>query len=111
MDKGWGPTTLALESSGFFTNKPVFGFNLSPRMNQSPGIMFPVNLNGREQQAAPPPADDKRVVLGEVDFFADKKMSNNDTYVVKKEDVETAKRKFNVNVSINCLYMLILFRI
>ncbi|CAI9760261.1 unnamed protein product [Fraxinus pennsylvanica] len=100
MDKGWG---LTLENSRFFAKKPVFGFNLSPRLNQSPGIMFPVNLNGREEQVAPPPADDKRLVLGEVDFFADKKRSNNDTHVLKKEGVEAARREFNVNTGLQLL--------
>ncbi|XP_022870279.1 probable WRKY transcription factor 31 [Olea europaea var. sylvestris] len=100
MEKGWG---LTVEKSDPFTNKPVFGFNLSPRLNQSPGIMFPVNLNGREERVAPPPADDKRVFLGEVDFFADKRRSTNDTFVVKKEDVEAATRDLNVNTGLQLL--------
>ncbi|KAL2524080.1 WRKY transcription factor 6 [Abeliophyllum distichum] len=103
MDKGWGLTLENSDPVGFFANKPVFGFNLSPRLNHSRGIMFPVNLNGREEQVAPPPADDKRVILGEVDFFADRKRSNNDTYVVKKEDVEAAKRELNVNTGLQLL--------
>ncbi|CAN4083759.1 unnamed protein product [Withania somnifera] len=67
MDKGWG---LTLESSssdkvGFFKNKPVFGFNSSPRLN--PGEMF----SG---------FDEKRGIVNEVDFFSEKKP------IVKKEN-------------------------
>lgn len=68
MDKGWG---LTLESSspsdkvGFFKNKPVFGFNLSPRLN--PGEMF----SG---------SDEKRSMVNEVDFFSERKP------IVKKEN-------------------------
>ncbi|CAN4078383.1 unnamed protein product [Withania somnifera] len=70
MDKGWG---LTLESSssykvGFFKNKPVFGFNLSPRLSPiNTGEMF----SG---------SDEKRGILNEVDFFSEKKP------IVKKEN-------------------------
>ncbi|XP_022870055.1 WRKY transcription factor 6-like [Olea europaea var. sylvestris] len=60
----------------------------------------PVSCKGL---SAPPPADDKRVVLGEVDFFADKRRSTNDTFVVKKEDVEAATRDLNVNTGLQLL--------
>ncbi|RAL49558.1 hypothetical protein DM860_012991 [Cuscuta australis] len=60
MGKGWG---LTLEnppdhhqSAGFFVNKPVFGFNLSPRLN---------HMNSGSSAAASPPS--------EVDFFSEKK--------------------------------------
>ncbi|KAM3285423.1 putative WRKY transcription factor 31 isoform X1 [Capsicum chacoense] len=68
MDKGWGLTLESSSSSdkvGFFMNKPVFGFNLSPRLN--PAEMFPSS-------------DDKRAIVNEVDFFSEKKP------IVKKEN-------------------------
>ncbi|CAI9772896.1 unnamed protein product [Fraxinus pennsylvanica] len=65
--------------------------------------MFPVNLNDREDQVSPQQADGKRKFLGEVDFFADKRRSSDDTYVVKKEDVEAAKRELNVNTGLQLL--------
>lgn len=86
MDKGWG---LTLESSSsdrvgtFFKNKPLFGFNLSPRFNAAE--MFPVS-------------DEKRAIVNEVDFFSEKKI------VVKKENSQPdnsirADEQFVVNVS------------
>ncbi|XP_019170190.1 PREDICTED: probable WRKY transcription factor 31 isoform X2 [Ipomoea nil] len=78
MDKGWG---LTLENpdrrAGFFTNKPVFGFNLSPRLN-------PINGGGSGGGAGMVPinpAAEKRGPPNEVDFFSDKKAD----IVVKKE--------------------------
>ncbi|XP_016458928.1 WRKY transcription factor 6-like isoform X4 [Nicotiana tabacum] len=78
MDKGWG---LTLESSsdkvGFFKNKPFFGFNLSPRLN---------NIKGGEMfSGAEFPADEKRPgMVNEVDFFSEKKSIHD--VVVKKEN-------------------------
>jgi hypothetical protein len=48
--------------------------------------MFPVNSSGREEKTgvSPSPGGDQRVVLGEVDFFAEKKTPIN--AVVKKEN-------------------------
>ncbi|XP_019198407.1 PREDICTED: WRKY transcription factor 6-like [Ipomoea nil] len=66
MDKGRG---LTLENpdqrARFFTNKPVFGFNLSPRLN-------PIYASSSSAAGMPP---------NEVDFFSDKKAD----IVIKKE--------------------------
>ncbi|GFP90189.1 WRKY transcription factor 6 [Phtheirospermum japonicum] len=87
MERGWG---LALENNsdqavGFFGNKSsVFGVNLSPRLDRRSSnslIMFPVN--GEEKSAAAA-GGEPRAVLGEVDFFAEKKKSVG--AVVKKEN-------------------------
>ncbi|KAL0321118.1 UNVERIFIED_CONTAM: WRKY transcription factor 6 [Sesamum radiatum] len=107
MDKGWG---LALENSdrvGFLIrNQPVFGFGLS---HQNKGlIMFPVNSSGRDDQpAAPSPPDggDARRVVGEVDFFSEKKKPVD---VVKKEVINspaetTARRELDVNTGLQLL--------
>ncbi|KAL0286191.1 UNVERIFIED_CONTAM: WRKY transcription factor 6 [Sesamum angustifolium] len=87
MDRGWGLTLENSDQVGFFGTKPVFGFNLSPRLDhRSEGlIMFPVNSSAGEEAAAvsSPLGGEKRVVLGEVDFFAEKKKPANG--VVKKE--------------------------
>lgn len=72
MDKGWGLTLETSSSNsdraGFFKNKPVFGFNLSPKFNAAE--MFSSS-------------DEKRSIVNEVDFFADKKP------IVKKENSQT----------------------
>ncbi|KAL0398791.1 UNVERIFIED_CONTAM: WRKY transcription factor 6 [Sesamum radiatum] len=88
MDRGWGLTLENSDRVGFFGNKPVFGFNLSPRLDhRSDGLMmFPVNSSPGEETAAvsSPAGGEQRVVLGEVDFFAEKKKPLNG--VVKKEN-------------------------
>ncbi|XP_016487932.1 WRKY transcription factor 6 [Nicotiana tabacum] len=81
MDKaGWGLTleNISDHQVGFFKNKAVFGFNLSPTLNN-------VNMNPREEQAFFSSADEKRVMLNEVDFFSDKRIKPMDL-VIKKED-------------------------
>ncbi|OIT28936.1 PREDICTED: probable WRKY transcription factor 31 [Nicotiana attenuata] len=81
MDKaGWGLTleNISEHQVGFFKNKPVYGFNLSPRLNN-------MNMNPREEQASFSSADEKRVMLNEVDFFSDKRIMPMDV-VIKKED-------------------------
>ncbi|KAK4439364.1 WRKY transcription factor 6 [Sesamum alatum] len=88
MDRGWGLTLENSDRVGFFAKEPVFGFNLSPRLDhhRSDGLMmFPVNSGAGEDNAAvsSPPGGEQRVVLGEVDFFAEKKKPVNG--VVKKE--------------------------
>lgn len=106
MDRGWGLTLDNSDQVGFFGNKPVFGVNLSPRLDhRSNGlIMFPVNSRGREEQAAvsSPPEGEQRVVLGEVDFFAEKKKPI--TAVVKKENshAETSTGK-ELDVNVSCI--------
>ncbi|XP_019170189.1 PREDICTED: probable WRKY transcription factor 31 isoform X1 [Ipomoea nil] len=97
MDKGWG---LTLENpdrrAGFFTNKPVFGFNLSPRLN-------PINGGGSGGGAGMVPinpAAEKRGPPNEVDFFSDKKAD----IVVKKEITlhgePVTKADLNVNTGL-----------
>lgn len=105
MDKGWGVTVDNSDKIGFFENKPVFGFNLSPRLNPNKGSlsMFPsteflANQNRREDsQAVSASNGEKRVVLGEVDFFSDKKKAND--ILIKKEDGHGEdKMKTNMDV-------------
>ncbi|KAK4347604.1 hypothetical protein RND71_033943 [Anisodus tanguticus] len=74
MDKGWGLTldNSSSDKVGIFKNKPVFRFNLSPRFNHiNAGEMF----SGSEF-----PADEKRGMVNEVDFFSEEKS------IVKKEN-------------------------
>lgn len=86
MDKGWGLTLESSSSSdkiGFFKNKPLFGFNLSPRFKA--GEMFSAS-------------DEKRGTVNEVDFFSEKKT------IVKKENSQgdnsiRTDDQFVVNVS------------
>ncbi|XP_057794992.1 probable WRKY transcription factor 31 [Salvia miltiorrhiza] len=85
MEKGWG---LALENSdrvGFFGSKSVFEYSQSPRLNNR-STMFP---------AAPPPAGEHEVVVGEVDFFSAKKRPVDE---VKKEINET--RDLNIGLQL-----------
>ncbi|KAJ8549760.1 hypothetical protein K7X08_033467 [Anisodus acutangulus] len=92
MDKGWG---LTLENSssdkvGFFKiNKPVFGFNLSPRLNHiNAGEMF---------SCSEYPADEKRGMVNEVDFFSEKKP------IVNKENSQgdnSMRTEFVVNTGL-----------
>ncbi|PIN12760.1 hypothetical protein CDL12_14626 [Handroanthus impetiginosus] len=107
MDRGWGLTVENSDRVGFFGNKPGFGFNLSPRLeHRSSGglIMFPVSSSGKEEEVAvsPPTGGERRVVLGEVDFFAEKKKPING--VVKKEEDSHAEasscRKMAVNTGL-----------
>lgn len=117
MDKGWG---LALDTSnnsdkiGFFGNKPVFGFNLSPRLNPaSKASMFQTEDHHHQQHqpggssVATDDDGEKRVVMGEVDFFSDQK--KRPPVVIKKEETHhhhhhlhgeiTRPTNFDVNVS------------
>ncbi|CAI9783929.1 unnamed protein product [Fraxinus pennsylvanica] len=97
MDKGWCLTLENSDPVGFFSSKPDFGFDLSSRLygKEGSGTMF---LNGREEPSASSPADEKRVVLGEVDFFSDKYRPIKDMSV-KKEDSHTA-RESDVNTGL-----------
>ncbi|KAA8515529.1 hypothetical protein F0562_018860 [Nyssa sinensis] len=99
MEKGWG-LILDSEPVGFYVNKPA-AFNLStPRLNHHnkgsimfPGIEFPVNLNRREDQAAPLSSDENRMVVDEVDFF---KPTN---IIVKKENSHGGAPPTDVDVN------------
>jgi hypothetical protein len=70
MDKGWGLTLDSADHSprSFLRNK----INKRSHDMMFQGIQFPVALGRRDELAAPPPSDDNRVAVGEVDFFADK---------------------------------------
>ncbi|KAH6777385.1 WRKY family transcription factor [Perilla frutescens var. hirtella] len=100
MERGWGLTLDNSDKVGFFLNKPVFGVDLSPRLDhRSNGlIMFPVNSRGREEQSAasssPPQGEHHR----EVDFFAENKRPVNG--VVKKEDSHAEARRLDVNTGL-----------
>ncbi|GER52920.1 WRKY transcription factor [Striga asiatica] len=88
MDRGWG---LALEKSdrvGFFGNKSsLFGIDLSPCLDRPISTMFPVKSGGEEKPAAAdaPAGGERKAVLGEVDFFAERKKPTVGA-VVKKEN-------------------------
>ncbi|KAI3466552.1 hypothetical protein Pfo_023215 [Paulownia fortunei] len=113
MDKGWGLTLENCDQVGFFGNKSVFGFSLSPRLNhRNKGlIMFPGNSSGRGEQptASSPPGDEQPVVLGEVDFFSEKKRPIDELVnaVVKKEINSLAQtttgRELDVNTGLQLL--------
>lgn len=111
MEKGW---VVALENSdkiGFFGNRPVFGFNLSPRLNPGKGSMFPAttadflsNQNHKEDHHLQPetsslPDGEKRLLVGEVDFFSDRKRAND--IVVKKEDYAHGETRTRANLDVN----------
>ncbi|KAG6639044.1 hypothetical protein I3843_10G071000 [Carya illinoinensis] len=107
MDKGWG---LALDSDSlgsFLLNK---NNRAQDRMFPT-GIQFPVSLDRRDEHAAPALSDENRVVVGEVDFFADKsRLAGHDhddrdvddsQSVVKKENShgEAAPRRPDLDVN------------
>ncbi|KAL2467130.1 WRKY transcription factor 6 [Abeliophyllum distichum] len=62
-------------------------------------IMFPLNLNGREEYTSSLQDDEKRMSLGEVDFFSDKKRH---IAVVKMEDSngEATQRELDLNTGL-----------
>lgn len=106
MDKGWCLTLENSDQVGFFGNKSVFGVSLSPMLNHR-NTMFPVDSSGRGEQpyASSPPGREQPVVLGEVDFFSEKKrpIDEVNAFVIKKEINSRAEtttgRELNVNVS------------
>ncbi|KAL7212231.1 hypothetical protein ACSBR2_014997 [Camellia fascicularis] len=105
MDKGWGLTLDSADPISFFTNKPA---NVL-RGSMFPGIGLPVNHNRREEQAAPSPSHENRVVVREVDFFSDKNNSNHQMdsktsiISVKKENSDQAPSRadFDVNTGLH----------
>ncbi|CAK9146873.1 unnamed protein product [Ilex paraguariensis] len=106
MGKGWGLTLDNSDPPGLFFNKPV-GYNLTPKLNNKrdsmfSGMGFPVNLSRREEPAVLSPVDEDRVVVGEVDFFSDKKRSNDDM-VVKLENSPPRTNQYDVNTGLNLL--------
>lgn len=96
MDRGWGLTLENSDKVGFFGNKQGLGFDSSPNLGRGLINMFPVSSNGREDHSAVSLAvsGEPRAVLGEVDFFAEKKNT-----VVKKESSQGRgdARDFEVN--------------
>lgn len=110
MENGWGLTVDSSNNkTGFFGNKPVFGFQLSPRLmnpGSSAGMFFPVtgaevllSNNIKGEKATSSPEGDQRVVIGEVDFFADKRIRGDDV-VVKKEDSHAEPHAMDVNTGL-----------
>lgn len=107
MDEGWG-LTLDSKSVGFFLNKPPAAPPASAKLDHHTkrinnpfglpgdysaaaarmfsGVEFPVKLGRRDDQAAshPPPSDDNRLAVGEVDFF-----SNNKNRLANDDDSKT----------------------
>nr|QGX73557.1 WRKY family protein 9 [Cistanche tubulosa] len=110
MDKGWGLTLNSDQVAGFLGNKSaVFGVKLTPRLDCRSYrlIMFPLNSRGGEEKSAavpsPTAASEQRVVLGEVDFFAEKNMPAVSS-VVKTENNSQAEgsncRELDVNTGL-----------
>nr|ACI90292.1 WRKY transcription factor [Picrorhiza kurrooa] len=101
MDKGWGVT---IENSdrqvGLFGRKTVFEFDLSPRFNQNL-IMFPVNSSGGDENDVvfSPAAGDRGVVLGEVDFFSEKRRPSNEVSAAMKKEHSNAE-EMDVNTGL-----------
>lgn len=114
MDKGWG---LALDSDSLGSFLLDKNNRAQARMFPA-GIQFPVSIDTRNEHAAPAPSDENRVVVGEVDFFADKSsrlaghddqddrhdVDDSKTVHVKKENshgeaAPTPRPDFDVNVS------------
>ncbi|KAH6775954.1 hypothetical protein C2S52_013515 [Perilla frutescens var. hirtella] len=99
MDKGWGLTLENISDRvGFFSNKSVLGYSLSPRVSNR-STMFPVDSSGRGEHhtAAPPPSGEHTV-----DFFSEKKRSIDEVNAfVKKEINET--RDSDVNTGLQLL--------
>lgn len=64
--------------------------------------MFPVD-SSQHHTAAPPPLNEHTVVLGEVDFFSEKKrpIDHQVNGFVKKEINNESTRELDVNVSLN----------
>ncbi|KAG2688358.1 hypothetical protein I3843_09G093500 [Carya illinoinensis] len=84
MDKGWGLTLDSDSLGSFLLNKNNKNKLSHDRM--FPGIQFPVPLDRREEQTTPPPSDENRFFVDEVDFFADKSRSG-----FQKDDVDDSK--------------------
>ncbi|XP_037493373.1 probable WRKY transcription factor 31 [Jatropha curcas] len=81
MDKGWGLTLDSDPPLTFFSNAPSLVVDSFHKINKRTFDMsdsvrmfpFPVNLPARDDRPSHSPDDDDRVVVGEVDFFSDKK--------------------------------------
>ena len=66
-------------------------------------IQFPVNLNRSHQHDSPPPSDDKRMVIDEMDFFAENEKDHDNkpasTDHADKNDLDgPTTLEFKVNV-------------
>lgn len=62
-------------------------------------IQFPVNLNCTTTHDDPPLSDDKRRVLGEMDFFADKKKGGSSHAAAASVHGDSDKKGLDVNVN------------
>lgn len=121
MDRGWGLTLDNCDqSAGFFlnNNKPSsVGFCLTPRRPNISVNMFSMNNTGKD---SPPPsspsADNRKMITGELDFFASKPTNyeqhdgsvnfpvmNSSSIVVKQEKSHGEASQMDVNVSIKFL--------
>lgn len=132
MDKGWGlaldsdpPISLFSNLSNKPSSAPVLDslFKIKRNLDVADSVKmfpFPVNVSRRDDQASSSSADDNRVVIGEVDFFSDKRSravgdnnNNNDNddskatrVTVKKENSygEAAPRSsLDVNTGLHLL--------
>lgn len=128
MAKGGG-LSIDLDPIGFFLHQPIV-LNSFPEdninnhnnfkckltamdatlNNRSPPstIQFPVNLNCSNLHDSPPPSDDKRTVIDEMDFFAkkdhDNKAAPSTDHADKKDDLDRPTTlEFNVNTGLNLL--------
>jgi hypothetical protein len=123
MAKGSGLSIDSADPFGFFQHRPIV-LNSFPEdnnrnthkwklsamdattLNRSPPttIQFPLNLNcSHHHQDSPPPSDDKRMVIDEMDFFAEKTHDNNDavsTDAGKNDFHGPTSLEFNVNVRV-----------
>ncbi|KAA8526523.1 hypothetical protein F0562_008274 [Nyssa sinensis] len=87
--------------------------HMETTVNRSPipTIQFPVNLNFTHDEDSPVPSDDKRTVIDEMDFFADKKHDDSTaaaaaaaaTYAGKKDLNAATELDFNVNTGLHLL--------
>ncbi|KAG2712184.1 hypothetical protein I3760_04G112900 [Carya illinoinensis] len=71
-----------------------------------PTIQFPLNLNWSRRQDSPSSSDNKRTVIDEVDFFAEKHGRDNkaaSTDTDRKDSDGPAALEFNVNTGLNLL--------
>jgi hypothetical protein len=126
MAKGSGLSIDSADPFGFFPHRPIVlnsfpedsnnNNNIISRnihkwklstmdatLNRSPPssstIQFPLNLNcSHHHEDSPPLSDDKRMVIDEMDFFAEKS-HDNEAFSTDKKDLDCpTSLEFNVNV-------------
>ncbi|XP_062152757.1 probable WRKY transcription factor 31 [Alnus glutinosa] len=131
MAKGSGLSIDSADPFGFFPHRPIVlnsfpedsnnNNNIISRnihkwklstmdatLNRSPPssstIQFPLNLNcSHHHEDSPPLSDDKRMVIDEMDFFAEKS-HDNEAFSTDKKDLDCpTSLEFNVNTGLNLL--------